>query len=86
MASISTMLQKKLLAENILTVGSLVLFTTFDMNVSADLGAYIAKLSKFWSHPDRQCHRDYRSNFQKNDFTFDIDWLLYEVPNDVRLA
>ena len=54
------------------------------MNVSADLGAYMEKLGKLWSHPSWECHLDYSSIFQTNDSTFDIDWLLHHVQNEVR--
>ena len=49
------------------------------MNVSAEPGAYLAKLGKPSSHPSVQCHLDYSSNFQKNDSSFDFDWLLHLV-------
>ena len=29
---------------------------------------------------------DYSTNFQKNDSTFDVDWLLHQVENEVTLA
>ena len=77
---------KILLAEKFVTVDFLVPFPKFDMNVTADLGAYIEKLGKLWSHPSWECHLDYSSNFQKNDSTFDIDWLLRQFQNEVRLA
>ena len=62
-----------LLAEMFINVDFLVFVPKFDMNVSANLGAYIAKLEQLWSHPRKLCHLDYSSNFQKNDSTFDID-------------
>ena len=58
----------------------------FDMNISANLDAYIAKLEQLWSHPSWLYHLDYASNFRKNDSTFDIDWLLHQVQTEVTLA
>ena len=40
-----------LLAVKFLIVDFRVVFLQFDMNVGADLGAYIDKMGKFWSHP-----------------------------------
>ena len=73
-------------AERFSNVDVLVPFPKFDMNVSADLGAYIKKLGSLWSHSIWQCHLDYSSNFDTNDSTFDFDWLLHQVRNEVRLA
>ena len=73
-------------AEKFITVDFLVPFPKFDINVSADLGAYIEKLGKLWSHPSWECHLDYSSDFQKNDSTVDIHWLLHHVRNEVRIA
>ena len=56
------------------------------MNVSAELGAYINKLAPLWDASSWQCHLDYSTNFQKKDSTFDIDWLLHQVENEVTLA
>ena len=56
------------------------------MNVSAELGAYIDKLAPLWDASSWQCHLDYCTNFQKNVSTFDIDWLLHQVENEVTLA
>ena len=77
---------KLLLAEKFINVDFLVLFTRFEMNVSAELGAYINKLAPLWDASSWQCHLDYATNFQKNDSTFDIDWLLHQVENEVTLA
>ena len=77
---------KILLAEKFIKVDFVVPFPKFDMNVSANLGAYIAKLERLWSHLIWPCHLDYSSNFQKIDSTFDIDWLLHQVQTEVTLA
>ena len=77
---------KILLPEKLINVDIMVAFPKFDMNVSANLGAYIAKLEQLWSHPSWLCHLDYASNFQRNDSTFDIDWLLHQVQTEVTLA
>ena len=77
---------KILLAEKFINVNFLVPFPKFEMNVSAELGFYINKLAPLWSSTSWQCHLDYSSNFQKNDSTFDIDWLLRQVENEVTLA
>ena len=77
---------KILLAEKFINVDFLVPFPKFEMNVSAELGAYINKLAPLWDASSWQCHLDYSTNFQKNDSTFDIDWLLHQVENEVTLA
>ena len=50
------------------------------------MGSYINKLAPLWDAYSWQCHLDYSTNFQKNDSTFDIDWLLHQVENEVTLA
>ena len=77
---------KILLAEKFINVDFLVPFPKFEMNVSAELGAYINKLAPLWAASSWQCHLDYSTNFHKNDSTFDIDWLLHQVENEVTLA
>ena len=77
---------KILLTEKFINVDFLVPFPKFEMNVSAELGAYINKLAPLWDASSWQCHLDYSTNFQKNDSTFDIDWLLHQVENEVTLA
>ena len=77
---------KILLAEKFINVDFLVPFPKFEMNVSAELSAYINKLAPLWDASSWQCHLDYSTNFQKNDSTFDIDWLLHQVENEVTLA
>ena len=77
---------KILLAEKFINVDFLVPFPKFEMNVSAELGAYINKLAPLWDASSWQCHLDYSTNFQKNDSTFDIDWLLHQVENEITLA
>ena len=82
----TTHVTKILLAEKFINVDFLVPFPKFEMNVSAELGFYINKLAPLWSSTSWQCHLDYSSKFQKNDSTFDIDWLLRQVENEVTLA
>ena len=77
---------KILLAEKFIYVDFLVAFPKFEMNVSAELSAYINKLAPLWDASSRQCHLDYSTNFHKNDSAFDIDWLLHQVENEVTLA
>ena len=77
---------KILLAEKFINVDFLVPFPKFEMNVSAELSAYINKLAPLWDASSWQCHLDYSTNFNKNDSTFDIDWLLHQVENEVTLA
>ena len=77
---------KVLLAEKFINVDFLVPFPKFEMNVSAELGSYINKLATLWNASSWQCHLDYSTNFNKNDSTFDIDWLLHQVENEVTLA
>ena len=77
---------KILLAEKFINVDFLVPFPNFEMNVSAELGAYINKLAPLLDASSWQGHLDYSTNFQKNDSTFDIDWLLHQVENEVTLA
>ena len=77
---------KILLAEKFINVDFLVPFPKFEMNVSAELGAYINKLAPLWDASSWQCHLDYSTNFHKNHSTFDIDWLLHQVENEVTLA
>ena len=77
---------KILLAEKFINVDFLVPFPKFELDLRAKLGAYIEKLGKLWASPNRQCHLDYSTNFQKNDSTFDVDWLLQQVENEVTLA
>ena len=77
---------KILLAEKFINVDFLVPFPKFEMNVIAELGAYINKFAPLWDASSWQCHLDYSTNFQKNDSAFDIDWSLHQVVNEVTLA
>ena len=77
---------KILSAEKFINVDFLVPFPKFEMNVSAELGAYSNKLAPLWNASSWQCHLDYSTNFNKNDSTFDIDWLLHQVENEFMLA
>ena len=67
-------------------VDFLVPFPKFELDLRAELGAYIDKLRKLWASPSWQCHLDYLTIFPKNDSTFDVDWLLHQVENEVNLA
>ena len=64
---------KVLLAEEIIKVAFLVPFSKYELDLRADLRAYIEKLGKLWASLSRQCHLDYSTNFQENDSTFDVD-------------
>ena len=77
---------KTLLAGKFINVDFLVPFPRFEMIVSAELGAYINKLAPLWDASSRQCRLDYSTNFQKIASTFDINWLLHQVENEVTLA
>ena len=77
---------KILLAENFIHVDFLVPFPKFELDLRAELGVYIEKLGKLLASPSWQCHSDYSTNFQKNDSTFDVDWLRHQVENEVHLA
>ena len=77
---------KFLLAGKFINVDFLVPFAKFELDVRAELGAYIEKLGKLWASPSWQCHLDYSTNFQKNDSTFDVDWLLQQDENKVTFA
>ena len=77
---------KILLAEKFINVDFLVPFPKFELDLHAELGAYIEKLGKLWASPSWQCHSDYSTNFQKNDSSFDVDWLLHQVGNEFNLA
>ena len=74
------------LAEKFINVDFLVPFPKFELDLRAELGAYIEKLGKLWASPSWQCLLDYSTNFQKNDSTFDVDWLLHQVENEATLA
>ena len=39
-----------------------------------------------WRQPSLFWHLDFSSNFTKNYSTFDVDWLLHQVKNEVSLA
>ena len=43
-------------------------------------------MEQLWSHLNWVCHLDYSYNFQKNDSTFGIDWLLRQFQTEVTLA
>ena len=77
---------KILLAEKFVNVDFLVPFPRFEMDLRAELRTYIDKLGQLWTSLSWQCHLDYSSGFKKNDSTFDIDWLLHQVENEVTLA
>ena len=77
---------KFLLAEKFINVDFLVPFPKFELDLRAELGAYIEKHGKLWVSPSWQCHLDYSTNFQKNDSAFDVDWLLHQVEDEVTLA
>ena len=77
---------KVLLAKNFINVDFLVPFPEFEINVSAELSFYLNKLVPLWDASSWQCHLDYSTNFQRNDSTFDIDWLVHQVENEVTLA
>ena len=80
----SIMLQK--FSSLFINVDFLVPFLKFEMNMSAELGAYINKHAPLWDASIWQCHLDYSTNFKKNGSTFEIDWLLHQVENKVTLA
>ena len=75
-----------LLAEKFINVDFLVPFPKFEHNLRAEIGAYIEKPGKLWASPSWQCHLDYSTNFQKNDSTIDVGWLLHQVEKEVNLA
>ena len=77
---------KFLLAEKFINVDFLVPFPKFELDLRAELGAYIEKLGKLWAFLSWQCHLDYSTNFQKNESTFDVHWLLHQVETEVNLA
>ena len=77
---------KILLSEKFINVDFLVPFPQFELDLRAELRAYIEKLGHLWDSPSWQCHLDYSTGFQKNDSTFDIDWLLHQVESEVTLA
>ena len=56
------------------------------MNVSAELSTYLNKLGHLYEASIWQCHLNYSTNFQRNDSTFDVDWLLHQVENEVTLS
>ena len=56
---------KVLLAEKFKNVDFPVPFPKIEMNVSAELGAYINKLAPLWDGSSWQCHLDYSTNFEK---------------------
>ena len=64
---------KILLAEKFINADFLFPFPKFEMNVSAELSAYITKLAPLWDACSWQCHLDYSTNFQKNYSAFDFD-------------
>ena len=74
------------MAEKIINVDFQVPFPKFELDLRTELGAYIEKLAKLWDSPSWQCHLDFSTNFQKNDSTFGVDWLLHQVENEVNLA
>ena len=77
---------KFLLAEKFINVDFLVSFPKFELDLRAELGAYTEKLGKLLASPSWQCHLVYWINIRKNDSTFDVDWLLHQVENEVTLA
>ena len=74
-----------LLAEKFINVDVLVPLPKFEMNMSAELGAFINKLASLWDFSRWQGHLDYPAIIQRNDSTFDIDWLLHQFENEVTL-
>ena len=76
------------LAGKFINVDFPVPFPQFEMDLRAELRTVIDndKLGQLWTSSSWQCRLDSSSGFKRNDSTFDIDWLLHQVENEVTLA
>ena len=76
---------KTLLAEKFIPIEFLIPFPKFQLNIRDELDIFLKQLAEMWKQPSLFCHVDFSSNFTKNDSTFDVDWLLHQVKNEVKL-
>ena len=77
---------QKFFGQKFINVDFLVPVPKFELDLRAELGAYIKKNGKLWDFPSWQCRFDYSTIFQKNDLAFDVDWLHHQIENEVNLA
>ena len=77
---------KNLLAEKFIPIETLIPFPKFQLNIRDELDIFLKQLAEMWKQPSLFCLVDFSSNFTKNDSTFDVDWLLHQVKNEVPLA
>ena len=68
---IFNLVTKILLAEKFFNVDFLVPFSKFELDLRAELGAYIEKLGKLWTSPSWQCHVEYGGWVQSMSLVFE---------------
>ena len=77
---------KILLAEKFINVEFFVPFPTFNLSLHPSFYNVTKDLSKFWSTKSVFCDLDFSTNFQSNDSSFTVDWLLRQVERETEVA
>ena len=75
---------KILLAEKFVPVQFLVPFPKYNFSVKPELKALLRNLNEKWNLPSASCPLDFSTNFQANTSSFNVDWLLRKVENEVK--
>ena len=75
---------KILLAERFVPVQFLVPFPKYNFSVKPELKALLRNLNEKWNIPSASCPLDFSTNFQANTSSFNVDWLLRKVENEVK--
>ena len=77
---------KLLLTEKFLIIEFLVTFPNFDLNMTKDIENHLKKLDYLWMHPSFFCNMNFSTNFNSNDCTFNIQWLITQLHKETDLA
>ena len=76
---------KILLTEKFVNIEFLVPFPNFDLNMTKEIDNYLKKLDDLWMHHSVFCNMNFSTNFNSNDSTFNIQWLI-QLHKETDLA
>ena len=77
---------KILLAESFIKAEFLVPFPVYNLTLSPAIFNLIQKLSEAWNTTSLFCKLDFSTNFNKNDTSFSVDWLIHQVEHEITMA
>ena len=77
---------KILIAEKFINVQFLIPFPDHNVVISNDVRNLIKSLKNLWEHPSVFCNLSFSTEFEKNDSTFNVDWLLRHVEREIDSA